>query len=243
MVKKFSMLTYILVISIFSSLVCMDKELPSGVTITTYNIKDLESHFDYLQKKLLPVCVEAFTCEIRQYCLDDKLQIKPEFYEQCKKRFQSPEDAKTFNEMIAIVQCEDKSKRLELAEKSDKTWFFRWYNRLGKRDVYVFIAENEKGRVLGFAAYSIGGSTFLPNTAYNELLVVDPEFKVSGIGMRLLLQISRLNPNPVDCIILDSSPWNTDEHLLYKKLGFEVINCGMQDHIRFRLNIRRPFAL
>ncbi|MFC1419612.1 GNAT family N-acetyltransferase [Streptacidiphilus cavernicola] len=88
----------------------------------------------------------------------------------------------------------------------------RWVEDIVLRDCRIWVAVDDGGRILGFAA--------LEGTMLEHLYLL-PETRRRGIGSRLLDQVRRHSPDQVTLHVFQQ---NTDARAFYAKHGFTVVD-------------------
>src|SRR5690606_32822000 len=85
---------------------------------------------------------------------------------------------------------------------------------------FAFVAENEHGKIVGFALYYFGYSTWKGRTIYLEDLYVQPEYRKDGVGGKLFDRVveegKKQGAKRMDWQVLE---WNTSAIEFYNKKG------------------------
>ncbi len=103
----------------------------------------------------------------------------------------------------------------------------------GENPLYkMYVAESEKGEIVGLALFFICYSTWKGKMVYLDDLVVKAGFRRFGIGTELLKSlVEYAKANDVNIVKWQVLDWNTPAISLYKKLGLTInsewIDCKL----------------
>lgn len=99
----------------------------------------------------------------------------------------------------------------------------------------AFVAENEQGKVVGYATYFVAYYTWIGKCLYMDDLYVQPDWRGSRIGTRLLNRVIDF-ARETNCRKLrwQVSDWNEPAREFYRKVGAEIDtierNCDLVFH-------------
>lgn len=199
-----------------------------SVFLKWYKVDDLEALLS-LKEKILPVMAQAFADQERDFLLDEKFQIRPEYVELFG---QLPQDIKEIlNAHIAIARCEKREERVQAKlQKYKQKWDDGFALDLAHNQPLVIIAENGNNKILGFILvlrkrpeWEILSETEVQkDIIWGEILAIIPEAQGRGLTRPLLLSILKIMPETTR-IILGTLSWNTKAQRIYERLGFKRI--------------------
>lgn len=199
-----------------------------SVFLKWYKVDDLET-FSPLKEKILLVMAEAFADQERDFLLDDKLQIRPEYVELFG---QLPQDIKErLNTWIEIARCENRQERVRAHwQKYNQKWDDGFARDLVHSQPLVIIAENGKNKILGCMLvlrkrpeWEILLETELQkDVIWGQFLAIMPDAQGRGLTRPLSLSILKIMPEATR-IIFGTTSWNTKAQKIYERLGCKRI--------------------
>jgi len=252
LLKRISISAFVLIICLFLFLfnvilICAEPKKTSGVfeindrnedllLLKWYKVNDLDT-FLTLREKILPVMAEAFADEERDFLLDDKLQIRPEYAEIFEKL---PQDSRElFNASIAIARYENREERVRATlQRYKQKWNDGFVQDLVHKKPLVVIAENVNNKILGFilACRKHPEWQIMPeiakqkNIIWGEILGIVPDSQGRGLTRPLALSILKIMPKTTR-IIFGTLSWNTKAQKIYEWLGAKRITDNEPDSL------------
>lgn len=188
-----------------------------------------------LQKKAIPVVAEAFADEVRNFLLDDQLQLKKEyadmFHDQNKSEESNdkPEEASGENPFIVSARL-DREKRVEISRSQWEEWFQTTAQSMKDLQFKYFfvVAKNNKGTILGVIAFYTSPmlTKFFPDfdeytegDVVLEPMAIVPAAQGHGLARPLIFSILTLAPE-TKRILVGTRMWIKNAVAMYEKLGF-----------------------
>lgn len=88
-----------------------------------------------------------------------------------------------------------------------------------------FVAENEKGRLIGYATYFYAYFTWIGKSLYMDDLYVRPDYRRQGLGQKLNDSvIDKAKADKCKKVRWQVSKWNQNTIDFYKSIGAQVDN-------------------
>ncbi len=188
-----------------------------------------------LQKSVFPVVAEAFADEVRNFLLDDKLQIRKEYADMSNDQDEpgepndNPEESPDENPFIASARLE-RAERVEISRQQWEEWFDATAESMKDLQfIYFFVVvKSGKGNILGFTAFYSSPmlTTFFPEfdeytdgDVVLEPIAIIPATQGLGLARPLIFSILTLAPE-IKRILVGTRMWITNAVAMYDKLGF-----------------------
>ncbi|MFH1254188.1 MAG: GNAT family N-acetyltransferase [bacterium] len=178
--------------------------------------------FSRLAKQTLPVTAEAFANEVRDFVLDDKFHVRPEYAKLIEKL---PKEVNAgMNAHIAATCCDDRSKRVEATLQAWKQEYeCLWTKFSACNPVFVIAKNKDTQKVWGWASFICAHPELSQGHVYLDILAVAPETQKRGLARALVFSILKIMPETTH-IILDTRIWNISAQKVYENLGFNKID-------------------
>jgi ribosomal protein S18 acetylase RimI-like enzyme len=194
--------------------------------------------FSRLAKQTLPVTAEAFADEVRDFVLDDKFNIRPEYAKLIEKL-----PVETKEEMLAVymaLSCDDRNKRLETTLQAWKQEYECLWTKFSACNPVVVIAKNKATqKALGWTLFICAHPELLQGHVYLDALAVVPEAQKIGLARALVFSILKIMPETTH-IVLDTRIWNIPAQKVYENLGFDKIDSFSKNptYVGFRYVVK-----